>query len=85
MVNARVDGMVCEDTSSSPGSTAVTSSSSAPHVYIHGRNRIRYSATAPTTAIKPASHGRCCPYAETRNDAHLHEGSKVLAMMTETP
>ena len=23
-----------------------------------------------------------CPYAEARNDAHLHEGSKVLAMMT---
>jgi len=26
-----------------------------------------------------------CPYAEARNDANLHEGSKVLATMPETP
>ena len=35
-----------------PGAHALISSSLAPHVYIHGRNCIRYSATAPTTAIK---------------------------------
>ena len=49
------------DTSSSPGSTAVTSSSSAHHVYIHERTLIRYSATTPSSAVSPASHGLCLP------------------------
>lgn len=43
-------------------------------------------------AVEPAailadlrSHEICCPSAEATNDAHMHEGSKVLATMPETP
>ena len=46
---------------SSPGSTAVASSELAPHVYIHGRIRPRYSAIIPAAAINPAKQGRCFP------------------------
>ena len=38
-----------------------------------------------TQPSSPPAMVFACPYAEARNDAHLHEGSKVLATMPETP